>query len=345
MNASAPGRRAKVTKNADDTATLVVEGPRYRVEKNLEEGDPLNYGYEGCDALYLAFHGERAIAIAHGARGPLLWSVSGDGTLESVSLQRGWVRDGDLLVWPSHDEPALAIVFDLLSFRALAPLPLIPIDPRHATLAIADGALQLTIDVDDGLDSMQRLRLGRKQPRRTLPAARLPEVAQRVEIGDASDVLGRVARAIIPDGDIGPVVQLVVDAIALPFARGPLRSGSSPVFLPIYLHAHYVREQRDVDAAALVGVMDVIAHRFDPEQEPGWDPAWTVDRGTIALAARHVRRLCGVFAAACRDRKLPSGWYSHLSRTSAKPHWSPALLDAHAAIGEVWPDVKAWPFN
>jgi hypothetical protein len=176
---------------------------------------------------------------------------------------------------------------------------------------------------------------------------RLPGETQRGFPSPEEDVLGRVCRELAPEGRaIPPGLRLLVESIALPFhsnAFDPTRR--SPTFLPIYWHAHLRETGHEDEASELLSLMDAVAAPLRADEEPGWDPQWTMLEGAVALATRHVRRQAGVQAAAARKALLPSGWYSHLPGTEPDPAWTPAVRGAFEAIGSKWPDVKGWPYN
>jgi hypothetical protein len=309
----------------DDIATLFVAGQgRILLNRVLAQTDTADFGYEGCSAQHLSWHGDRLVVVTRERHYSFLLSIDpGEPAGEEfVSFSHAWRIDRDLVLWVDHD-PGLVCTAALPSLEARPPLLF------RGTPASGNVQLQLA-------DRLQVM-LSRHAGGGTIDMLALPTERQRAEYEPVADLLDIVEQRLFPAGKAPIDARFVIEAVAYPFVRqGPERKRQycwrpSPVWMPVYWHRHLVSTGRADEARQLLDLLDEIASPL-PETQPeyGWDPGWSAREGQIELAARYVRRQSRNLAEACRAGGLSQGWYCLLFYPAPQSNVSGSRVDPSA---------------
>lgn len=281
------GLAARIESDDGIARLVIVDGQRVIRERTLARADTLNWGYEGCATVYLAWHGRRIVAVSLENSFYWLWSLGPDGEEEGMYLPGGWRIAGDLVAF-SGDYPGLVFLVELPYLRWLPPLPLSGLPRLYVPVSSMDDRF-LTVESD-------RLALPNFGQRKRCES--LPDLPQMVE-----ERLGTRA-ASLPG-------RLVIETAMHPYLHtGRERRGPPPVWLALYWYRYLSEQGRNQEAAELLAALENLAECLpSTERECGWRPEWDARQGQVELAARYACRHARTLVAACREGALPPRWY------------------------------------
>lgn len=302
MGAAGPCGLVAWIESECDMAKLYVAGKgRLVLERSLARGDTLDFGYGGCHARYLAWHGDRVVVLCRESSCAYLRSLDPDGENEQgMSCSWDWAIDRDLAVWVS-DDPGLLCTAALPSLDARPPLPF-----RGTPLA---GHIRLELRESGQLNVSSFGPAGNQ----TIDTLALPTEHQRAGYAPLEGLLDVAEHRLFPSGGASMASRLVIEAVGHPYVRGAIwrkKWQPAPVWIPVYLHRYLISAGRKAEAAELLDILDRIAAPL-PDQEPeqGWDPRWNAQEGQIELALHYIRRQARTLASVCRSGVLPQGWW------------------------------------
>lgn len=287
------GRRAWIESH-DEVATLVVAAPDGGeiLRQSLALSDTRDFGYEGCSAHYLNWHGDRVVVVTAERTYQAAFSIEPEtGGQQIIRLSHAWTIAGDWLVWVS-DVPGLLSVTALPSFDAGPPVPFWGAPPP--------GDLVLEAREEHVVIRMSKLAGGEMVDRVALPAAGAP--------APGAALLERVKQELSTTVS-GPAANLVIESLSYPFLRGAhwrKRWFVPPVWIAVYWVNHLIRGERLREAHDVMETLyQLAAPPWARPPEQGWPPGATVEE----LAVQYVRLQARTVLRACENGRLPRGWY------------------------------------
>ena len=285
------GKVAWVESQHDIATLLVAGGGRLILERPLARTDTRDYGYEGCDALYLAWHGERVVVVSRERSACYLRSLDPHADDDAgISFTSSWLIVGDQVIWAT-DDPGLLLTAALPSLNALLPLPIRDTPPPASIRLHLTGDRQLEV-------SSSSDRGGTKETRA------LPTAHRLASDTPPPSLLELLEQRLFPSGEaLTTEARLVLEALAHPFVRAPIwRQPWSPVpfWMPCYWYRHLTATGRKREAHDLLNVLDAIA-AVSPNEEPAYSQ--------LELALSYARRQARTLGTVCRTGTLPPGWW------------------------------------
>lgn len=292
----------------DDIDTVLVAGNgRIHLNRLLGGLNSLDWGYEGCQARFLRWYGDRLIVVSfeggHYIRS--IEPISGEETGFWLSGRtQSWLIDGDILLWLS-EERGLVRTTALPSLRHGLPLPF------RQPSALPNRQIQLKMLPDGKLGLFSAGGGGYFIETLHLPSPGQRAALLQAEVLPTDKLLDAIDANLFPDFRAPWPARLLLETFAYPFLREAISEpawGPRPVWLPLYWHHHLLTTGRQDEAGELLRWLDSIASPLHPEAlSIGWKPEWDPQKARISFTILHVRRTSRFVAEALRSTRLPEG--------------------------------------
>lgn len=311
LTAAGPHGTVAWVESQHDIATLLVAGcGRLILERRLARCDTRDHGYEGCDALYLAWHGERVVVVSREKSACYLRSL--DPNVEEdqgITFSWSWLIDGDMVIWVA-DDPGLLLTAALPSLNPLPPLPICGTPPPASIVLHLTGDRRLAVSSSSGHGG-------------TKETLALPTAHQRASFAPLPNLLELLQRRLFPSGEaLTTEARLVLEAMAHPFVRGAVwRQAWSPVpsWICAYWYRHLTSTGRKREALEVLNVLDAIAAR-QPHEAPAYSQ--------LELAVSYAQHQARTLGAVCRSGALPPGWWCLLFDPAPRSSVSGSRVDS-----------------
>lgn len=302
LAATGPHGLTAWTESQGEIATLFIASQgQLLATRSLARGDTADWGYEGCTATYLAWHGECIVVVSSERSSSYLRVFSKDDLTNDtgLSLPYAWQIHRDLLIRAGFD-PGLLNTAALPSLETRTPLPI-----RGAP---APATIRLEVRAGEGLLDVSTTSF--KGVRNPLETLGLPTEQQLANYESLKELLDLVERRFQSPAPVVSGLRLVIEAVADPYVRGITGWRPVPVWIPVYWYHHLISTGRKPAAQQLLNTLDEIAAPLpDHVPEHGWMGGPSAKDCQIDLAVRHVRRQARILAKVCRTGVLPPGWW------------------------------------